>query len=373
MRGHAKRREARGSRGRWGRNRAGYPALAIASLLLAGADHAQWLETADTTAAASKQASVSRSSDSSRRASPSPPASAFGVGFTPGQADALVGDGLLSRSTQYLGIPATMLDSYRRAAEIVGRSNPDCHVSWPLLAAIGKVESGHARGGNVDASGTARRPILGPTLDGTNGTAAILNKVGSKWRQSGQWARAAGPMQFIPSTWTRWGADANDDGQADPHNAYDASLAAARYVCAGGRDLRTSDGLQDAILSYNHSMQYVQLVLHWMRAFEAGGLPVPDSLGSRGFVTGTDSESQQAGVGRSTPGRPSNSSPDGPPPEQGVHSSNPPAGTSEPAMPPPSPPRRGIVPGPVGDLLPAPVGAQEPPVLILAPNQLTPP
>ena len=41
----------------------------------------------------------------------------------------------------------------------------------------------------------------------------------------------------MPSTWLRWGMDANGDGVADPWNPDDAIFAAARYLAAaGGRD-----------------------------------------------------------------------------------------------------------------------------------------
>jgi hypothetical protein len=77
-------------------------------------------------------------------------------------------------------------------------------------------------------------------------------------------------MQFIPSTWRRWAADGNHDGIADPENVYDASLAAARYLCAGGRDLSTAAGLQSAILSYNYSDAYLRLVSAWLVAYRGG-------------------------------------------------------------------------------------------------------
>ena len=38
----------------------------------------------------------------------------------------------------------------------------------------------------------------------------------------------------MPSTWERWGVDANGDGLADPWNAEDAITAAARYLAASG-------------------------------------------------------------------------------------------------------------------------------------------
>jgi hypothetical protein len=135
------------------------------------------------------------------------------------------------------------------------------------------VESGQARGGDLAANGDVLHPILGPVLDGSAGTAAVPNTVGAAWDQSGPWSRAVGPMQFLPSTWQRWG------GNGNPENVYDAALAAARYLCSGGGDLSTPGGQANAIFSYNHSAQYVALVEQWMRVYQAGGIGIPDQPG----------------------------------------------------------------------------------------------
>ena len=94
-------------------------------------------------------------------------------------------------------------------------------IPWQVLAAINKVESDFGRN-------------LGPSSAG-----------------------AVGWMQFMPSTWARWGMDANGDGVADPNNPADAIYSAARYLAAaGGRyDLRR------AIFAYNHAVWYVNDVL----------------------------------------------------------------------------------------------------------------
>ena len=42
-------------------------------------------------------------------------------------------------------------------------------------------------------------------------------------------------MQFIPSTWTVVGVDADGDGRRDPQDIDDASLATAVYLCSGSR------------------------------------------------------------------------------------------------------------------------------------------
>jgi cell wall-associated NlpC family hydrolase len=70
-------------------------------------------------------------------------------------------------------------------------------------------------------------------------------------------AGAEGWMQFMPSTWTTYGVDANGDGVADPNNPEDAIYAAARYLAAAGMPADT----YGAIYAYNHADWYVSEVL----------------------------------------------------------------------------------------------------------------
>ena len=67
-------------------------------------------------------------------------------------------------------------------------------------------------------------------------------------------------MQFLPTTWARFGADGNGDGVRDPHQIDDAALAAARYLCADGRDTASGQGWWDGVLTYNRSTAYARLV-----------------------------------------------------------------------------------------------------------------
>lgn len=172
-------------------------------------------------------------------------------------------------------IPATVLKAYQHARDLINAAQPGCHLPLELLEAIGKVETGHARHGQVDPTGRTLTPILGPVLDG-NGFAAITDTDAGRYDGDRVWDRAVGPMQFIPSTWAGWFSDGNGDGLADPHNVYDASLAAARYLCAANRDLGTPEGLDSAIYSYNHSTSYRNLVLAWMSTYSRGTIVVPD-------------------------------------------------------------------------------------------------
>ena len=94
-------------------------------------------------------------------------------------------------------------------------------IPWQVLAAINKVESNFGRN-------------MGPSSAG-----------------------AVGWMQFMPSTWVRWGIDANGDGVADPWNPDDAVFSAARYLAAAGG----ANDLSRAVYSYNHADWYVNEVL----------------------------------------------------------------------------------------------------------------
>jgi Transglycosylase SLT domain len=104
-------------------------------------------------------------------------------------------------------------------------------IPWQVLAAINKVETDFGRN-------------LGPSSAG-----------------------AVGWMQFMPSTWQRWGIDANGDGVADPNNPTDAIFSAARYLAACGGQAN----IGAAIYCYNHADWYVNEVLALAAAFGRGG------------------------------------------------------------------------------------------------------
>jgi murein DD-endopeptidase MepM/ murein hydrolase activator NlpD len=128
--------------------------------------------------------------------------------------------------------------SYPQLLGIWQRGGAAYGIPWQVLAAINKVESNFGRN-------------MGPSSAG-----------------------AIGWMQFMPSTWDRWGVDANGDGVADPWNAEDAITAAARYLAASGGQT----DIAGAIYSYNHAQWYVDEVLQLAKLFDAGGVQVTFSL-----------------------------------------------------------------------------------------------
>jgi membrane-bound lytic murein transglycosylase B len=186
----------------------------------------------------------------------------------------LTGDALVARGTD---IPRMILDAYQRAASALQAKG--CQIGWWVLAGIGKVESDHGRAhdAKLAPNGDLVPRILGPALDGSNGTAAIPATDGGKYTGDPVWDHAVGPMQFIPSTWVRWQRDGNGDGVANPNNIYDASLAAASYLCAVSTNLYTDAGLEAAYDAYNHSADYVAEVLAFDHVYQladsAGDVP----------------------------------------------------------------------------------------------------
>ncbi|WIY75556.1 lytic murein transglycosylase [Streptomyces anulatus] len=213
------------------------------------------------------------------------------------------------------GIPASILAAYKQAEQTVATTDPTCRLPWQLLAAIGKVESGQARGGRVDTNGTTTSPILGPALNG-QGFALIKDTDGGAYDSDAVHDRAVGPMQFIPSTWASWGQDANGDGRKDPNNIYDAALAAGRYLCANDRDLAIAADLDKAVLSYNRSTEYLRTVRSWFSYYQRGTHEIPDGTGRLPTAPSTPSPSPNPGTPSpgTTPGpKPSPSKPGGKP------------------------------------------------------------
>ncbi|MFJ1789482.1 lytic murein transglycosylase [Streptomyces anulatus] len=220
------------------------------------------------------------------------------------------------------GIPASILAAYKQAEQTVATTDPACRLPWQLLAAIGKVESGQARGGRVDANGTTTSPILGPALNG-QGFALIKDTDGGAYDSDAVHDRAVGPMQFIPSTWASWGQDANGDGRKDPNNIYDAALAAGRYLCANDRDLAIAADLDKAVLSYNRSTEYLRTVRSWFSYYQRGTHEIPDGTGRLPTAPSTPSPSPN-------PGTPSPGATPGPKPPPSTPGGKPTPGPSKP-------------------------------------------
>jgi membrane-bound lytic murein transglycosylase B len=166
--------------------------------------------------------------------------------------------------------PLVALDAYYRAATSEAEARPGCGVEWWGVAGIAKVEGRHGTygGATLDPNGDTSRRIIGIQLNGSNATAVIPDSDGGTLDGDAAYDRAIGPMQFIPSTWRSYEADGNEDGVMSPFNMYDATLAAANYLCTSSSGLDSDPGLRSAYFSYNHSVAYVDSVLTYARGYE---------------------------------------------------------------------------------------------------------
>jgi membrane-bound lytic murein transglycosylase B len=178
-------------------------------------------------------------------------------------------------------IPPTALDAYWRAMALTNAARPDCAIDWSLIAAIGKVETSHGTygGTTVAPDGSTAPTILGIPLDGSAGVVRINDTDGGVLDGDPEFDRAVGPMQFIPSTWRSFAADGNGDGIADPHNVYDAAVAAGTYLCHGsGGPISVPENASRAVYAYNHSVQYnievLTLADHYRRVLDPNLAPI---------------------------------------------------------------------------------------------------
>jgi cell wall-associated NlpC family hydrolase len=159
-------------------------------------------------------------------------------------------------------IPDTLLSRYQASPTCTG-------LPWQVVAAVGWVESRHARSrfdrvtgtwqGVDPTSGATTERIVGPALDGSGGTRAIpATAMSTAYTGDPRWDHAVGPMQFLTSTFAAWAVDGSGDGRADPHNAFDAVATAGRFLCNGAARL---DSVEQALRRYNNSAKYVAEVL----------------------------------------------------------------------------------------------------------------
>jgi hypothetical protein len=194
------------------------------------------------------------------------------------------------------GIPSAALAAYQRAETVINSADKTCNLSWQLVAAIGRVESNHGRadGNSLNGDGIATPGIYGVALDGKKGTSVISDTDGGMYDADAKFDRAVGPMQFIPSTWSVVGVDADGDAKRDPQDIDDSALATAVYLCSGDDDLSSEEGQRSAVYRYNHSQSYVDLVLSIMNAYLDGDFTsVPNGTTSAGYFVPDPTPSNQ--------------------------------------------------------------------------------
>ncbi len=156
-----------------------------------------------------------------------------GVGVTIGAERGAAPSGALPTALARREIPADYLQLYGQAAARYG-------LDWAVLAGIGKVECDHGR--DPDPSCSREGAVNG--------------------------AGAGGPMQFISSTWARYGVDGDGDGRIDRWDPADAIFAAANYLSSSG----APGDYRRALLAYNHADWYVADVETWAARYRGSTL-----------------------------------------------------------------------------------------------------
>ncbi|MGH2864328.1 MAG: lytic murein transglycosylase, partial [Solirubrobacteraceae bacterium] len=149
-------------------------------------------------------------------------------------------------------IPPLYLRLYEQAAQRYG-------LDWAVLAGIGKVECDNGAD-----------PAPSCTREG------IVNSAG-----------AGGPMQFIASTWARYGVDGDGDGRVDRWDPADAIYGAANYLRASG----APGNYRQAIFAYNHADWYVTEVQQWAARYSS---PAVASAGEEPRSPGAGAEAEEA-------------------------------------------------------------------------------
>ena len=207
----------------------------------------------------------SGSDDADRRAAPDGPAptAAERVQTLPsGEPD----PDWVADMAQTHSIPLRAMTAYAATELAADEQLPTCGLRWNTIAGVGSVESAHGTlgGAGLDADGVPDEPIIGPALDGTNGTRAIESTPESvELHGDEEWDHAVGPFQFLTSSWERYGADGDGDGENDPEDIDDAARGAANHLCltADGEERDISgEGWGPGVFSYNNSTQYVDKV-----------------------------------------------------------------------------------------------------------------
>ncbi|MGN9840828.1 C40 family peptidase [Nonomuraea sp. H19] len=144
-------------------------------------------------------------------------------------------------------IPGDYLELYKEHGKKIG-------VQWNILAAVGKRETDHGRSN------------LPGVKSGTN------------------YAGAAGPMQFLISTWggkaripmsstfNGYASDGDGDGIGDVYNPADAILGAAKMLKRNG----APENVRQALFVYNRAWWYVDQVEEIARKYaKSGDVEVP--------------------------------------------------------------------------------------------------
>ncbi|MGD9579070.1 MAG: lytic murein transglycosylase [Syntrophorhabdus sp.] len=85
----------------------------------------------------------------------------------------------------------------------------------------------------------------------------------------GSWAGAFGIAQFIPSSYTKYAVDGNNDGVIDLFDLADATASIANYLKVNGWEKNGSEKNWKAVYEYNHCDEYVKAIFAYAESIKA--------------------------------------------------------------------------------------------------------
>lgn len=161
-------------------------------------------------------------------------------------------------------IPAEFLQVFLAAQE-------EYKVSWAVLAAVAKTESGFgggelylAKNGVSEKGAVGFMQFMPTTWSGADNPRARNDPASPSWDANPQSIAAYGG----------YGVDGDGDGAADPFNPRDAIFSAANYLAASG----FAEDPREALYRYNRSWDYVNEVLAVAAGYSAVMLPIGDGF-----------------------------------------------------------------------------------------------
>lgn len=164
------------------------------------------------------------------------------------------------------GVPtAVAVSEIGQYKPIFERAQARYGVSWAVLAAICKIESGFGKNMGPSPAGAVGFMQFMPTTWSGSG-----NPVASDDPRSPSWD--TDPERI--AKYGGYGVDGDGDGVADPFNPWDAVFAAAKYLAKNG----FATDPRRAIYAYNHAWWYVDQVLAQAEEYSQQMVPVEDGV-----------------------------------------------------------------------------------------------
>jgi membrane-bound lytic murein transglycosylase B len=84
----------------------------------------------------------------------------------------------------------------------------------------------------------------------------------------GSWAGAFGISQFVPTSYTKFAVDGNNDGVINLFDFHDAAASIANYLRRHGYERNRPVSNREAVYAYNHCDNYVKAIFAYAKALK---------------------------------------------------------------------------------------------------------